>query len=234
MCTLRMNGWSMAVTTVRPWRPGSPSWIDRWTKWKRSSPRPTVRRQTNRSSTGGSFSSSARRCSATMGETNGILHSIDSRSSSVVLCKCCICNYRIVISGIDKVLLCWIECYIGANEWFIALYILDPRDCSTVLWKSFQIFFYRNKSTQYVVRHMIEISWWHFILVDWMLIFFSNVRTTAMIHFDIPQPEVQCLIRIYVNYRYLVASIHSDFYKKLLSCVIIVYLLFKYYYHCVN
>lgn len=67
-----------------------------------------------------------------------------------------------------------------------------------------------------------------------MLIFFSNVRTTAMIHFDISQPEVQCLTHKYVNYRYLVASIHFDFYKKLLSCVIIVYLLFKYYYYCVN
>lgn len=52
-----------------------------------------------------------------------------------------------------------------------------------------------------------------------------------MIHFDIPQPEVQCLTHKYVNYwyMYLVASIHFDFYKKLLSCVIIVYLLFKYY-----
>lgn len=46
--------------------------------------------------------------------------------------------------------------------------------------------------------------------------FFSNVRTTAMIHFDIPQSEVQYLTHkymyMYVNYRYLVASIHSDFY----------------------
>lgn len=140
MCTLRMNGWSMAVTTVRPWRPGLPSWIDRWTKWKRSSPRPTVRRQTNRSLIGGSFSSSARRCSATMGETNGILHSIDSRSSSAVLCKCCICNYRIVISGIDKVLFCWIECYDRANEWYIALKIRSKRQINSAL-KKFSNFF---------------------------------------------------------------------------------------------
>lgn len=49
-----------------------------------------------------------------------------------------------------------------------------------------------------------------------MLVFFSNVRATVMIHFDIPQPEVQCLTHkymyMYVNYQYLVASIHSDFY----------------------
>lgn len=68
--------------------------------------------------------------------------------------------------------------------------------------------------------------------------FFSNVRTTFMIHFDIPQSEVQYLTHkymyMYVNYQYLVASIYFDFYKKLLSCVIIVYLLFKYYYYCVN
>lgn len=62
-----------------------------------------------------------------MGETNGILFSIDLRSSLVVFCKCYICNYRVVFLGIDKVLFSWIECYDGVNEWYIVLKIRFKR-----------------------------------------------------------------------------------------------------------